>query len=86
MGMFGGVDVFNDFLFFLFIDEIDKAKLLGTSSTDLAKEEGGMVGYIHRVTVCLEKHVGNEGLGWKDEVGNIMKTVRFNCGEESSLL
>ncbi len=41
------MDFFNDLLFFLFINEINKAKLLGMSSTDLVKGEGGMVGDIH---------------------------------------
>ena len=48
----GGVDIFNDFPF------IDKAKPNGTSSTNLMRVEGGMLRYIHEVTVCSEKNCG----------------------------
>ena len=46
----GGMDVINDFLF------IDKAKLLGTNSTDPVKGEGGRVGY--RATFWSKKSCG----------------------------
>jgi len=48
----GGVDIFNDFPF------IDKARPNGTSSTNLIRVEGGMIRYIHEVTVCEEKNCG----------------------------
>ena len=25
--------------------------------------------------------MGDEGLGWKDEVGNLMRTASLDCGE-----
>lgn len=48
----GRVDIFIDFLF------IDKAKPNETPSTKLIWVEGGMVRYIHEVTVCSEKNSG----------------------------
>jgi hypothetical protein len=44
------MDVINDFLF------MDKAKLLGTNSTDPVKGEGGRVGY--RATFWSKKSCG----------------------------
>ena len=29
--------------------------------------------------------MGDEGLGWKDEVGNLMRTASLDCGEISLL-
>jgi hypothetical protein len=47
-----GVDIFIDFLF------IDKAKPNETPSTNLIRVEGGMIRYIHEVTVYSEKNCG----------------------------
>ncbi len=30
--------------------------------------------------------MGDDGLGWKDEVGNLMRTVSLDCGEDSITL
>ncbi|KAE8443137.1 hypothetical protein EG329_002306 [Mollisiaceae sp. DMI_Dod_QoI] len=48
----GGVDIFNDFPF------IDKSRPDGTPSTNLMRVEGGMLRYIHEVTVCAERNCG----------------------------
>jgi hypothetical protein len=48
----GGVAVFNDFPF------IDKTKPNGTSSTNFLRVEGGMIRYIHEITVCATKNCG----------------------------
>ena len=48
----GGVDIFNDFPW------IDKGKPSGTPSTNLFRVEGGMIKYIHEVTVCSTKMCG----------------------------
>jgi hypothetical protein len=48
----GRVDIFIDFPF------IDKAKPNETPSTELIWVEGGLVRYIHEVTVCSEKNSG----------------------------
>ncbi|KAJ4304857.1 hypothetical protein N0V90_000385 [Kalmusia sp. IMI 367209] len=48
----GGVDIFNDFPF------IDKAKPNGTASTNFIRVEGGMIRYIHEVTICTQKNCG----------------------------
>jgi hypothetical protein len=48
----GGVDIFNDFPF------IDKTKPNGTASTNFIRVEGGLIRYIHEVTVCSTKNCG----------------------------
>ncbi|PMD41141.1 hypothetical protein L207DRAFT_511089 [Hyaloscypha variabilis F] len=48
----GAVDIFDDFPF------IDKARPNGTSSSNLIRVEGGLIRYIHEVTVCEEKNCG----------------------------
>lgn len=48
----GAVDIFNDFPF------LDKARPNGTSSTNLVRVEGGMIRYIHEVTICSTKNCG----------------------------
>ncbi|OTB03173.1 hypothetical protein M426DRAFT_321968 [Hypoxylon sp. CI-4A] len=48
----GGLDIFNDFPF------IDAAKPDGTSSSNLIRVEGGMIRYIHEVTICTNRNCG----------------------------
>ncbi|KAG9236592.1 hypothetical protein BJ875DRAFT_419861 [Amylocarpus encephaloides] len=48
----GGLDIFNDFPF------IDTTQPNGTSSTNFMRVEGGMLRYIHEVTVCATKNCG----------------------------
>ncbi|RDL41885.1 Uncharacterized protein BP5553_01864 [Venustampulla echinocandica] len=48
----GGLDIFNDFPF------IDKTKPDGTPSTNFIRVEGGMIRYIHEVTVCSTRNCG----------------------------
>ena len=43
---------------FVYFPFIDKAKTNETPSTKLIWVEGGMVRYIHEVTVCSEKNSG----------------------------
>lgn len=48
----GGLDIFNDFPF------IDTTKPDGTPSTNFIRVEGGMIRYIHEVTVCATRNCG----------------------------
>ncbi|PSN68563.1 hypothetical protein BS50DRAFT_632479 [Corynespora cassiicola Philippines] len=48
----GGMDIFNDFPF------IDATKPNGTASSNFMRIEGGMLRYIHEVTVCATRNCG----------------------------
>jgi hypothetical protein len=48
----GGLAIFNDFPF------IDKTRPNGTTSTNLFRVEGGLIRYIHEVTICATKNCG----------------------------
>ena len=48
----GAVDIFNDFPW------IDKMKPSGTASTNMVRVEGGMIRYIHEITICTARNCG----------------------------
>jgi len=48
----GAVGIFNDFPF------IDKTKPDGTPSSNFLRVEGGLIRYIHEITVCTTKNCG----------------------------
>lgn len=48
----GGLDIFNNFPF------IEKTKPDGTPSTNFIRVQGGLIRYIHEVTVCATRNCG----------------------------